>query len=158
MDAVAGDPVGSGGIGDLPEPVEHCALCRWEEHCAARREADDHLSLVARIQRSQRTRLAERGIETMAQLAAAEPADRPKRIGAGTFDTLRAQARLQLRRAHDAESYATNCSSLRRGAGSHICRRRRRVTCSLTWRGTRSSTDGLEYLFGCVFLNHSTEI
>ena len=89
------DIVDAGLPGTYPEPVEHCALCRWEEHCAAQREADDHLSLVARIQRSQRTRLVERGIETVAQLAAAEPADRPKRIGEGTFEALRAQARLQ---------------------------------------------------------------
>ena len=76
--------------------MEHCALCRWEEHCVARREADDHLSLVARIQRSQRTRLAERGIATVTQLAAAEPEDRPPRIGTGTFESLRAHARLQV--------------------------------------------------------------
>ena len=73
--------VDAGLSATYPEPVEHCALCRWEEHCVARREADDHLSLVARIQRSQRTRLVERGIATVAQLAAAEPEDRPPGSG-----------------------------------------------------------------------------
>lgn len=62
----------------------------------ARREADEHLSLVAWIQRSQRTRLVERGIETVTQFAAAEQADRLPRIGVATFDGLRAQARLQM--------------------------------------------------------------
>lgn len=32
-------PLGSGVSATYPEPVEHCALCRWEEHCEARREA-----------------------------------------------------------------------------------------------------------------------
>jgi hypothetical protein len=50
---VGAAPVANGSIGiglasTYPEPVEHCALCRWEEHCVAQREGDDHLSLVAR--------------------------------------------------------------------------------------------------------------
>ena len=32
-----------------PEPVEHCAICRWDDLCAARRRGDDDLSLVAGI-------------------------------------------------------------------------------------------------------------
>src|SRR5271154_4507780 len=74
-----------GTAGTYPDPVEHCGVCRWEEHCAARREAADHLSLVAMIQRSQQTRLGERGIATVPQLAYAEPADRTPRIGTATF-------------------------------------------------------------------------
>src|ERR1035441_3847695 len=79
-----------------PEPVEHCALCRWENHCVARRQADDHLSLVARIQRSQCIQLVEREITTVTQLATAEPANRPPRIGTAAFESLRAHARLQI--------------------------------------------------------------
>ena len=37
-----------------PEPVEHCGICEWQQSCAARRGADDHLSLVAGITRGQR--------------------------------------------------------------------------------------------------------
>ena len=84
-----------------PEPVEHCAVCRWESHCAARREADDHLSLVANIRRSQRVRLGERGITTVAELAEAGSTARPPRIGQGTFEALCAQARLQTGTAHE---------------------------------------------------------
>ena len=51
--------------GSYPEPVEHCQLCRWEEHCATQRDTDEHLSLVARIQRSQRSRLIEHGIDRL---------------------------------------------------------------------------------------------
>ncbi|TMC63702.1 MAG: nuclease, partial [Chloroflexi bacterium] len=32
-------------VGTYPQPVEHCDVCRWAIECAARRRADDHLSL-----------------------------------------------------------------------------------------------------------------
>jgi predicted RecB family nuclease len=82
--------------GTYPEPVAHCGLCRWSEHCAARWEADDHLSLIAGLGRAQTVRLSEAGITTCAQLAVAAPSDRPARIGRGTFERLRQQARLQM--------------------------------------------------------------
>jgi predicted RecB family nuclease len=92
--------------GTYPEPVEHCGLCSWEAHCDARRAADDHLSQVANMRRSQTVRLRERGIATMAALAGASPEDRPARIGADTFATLREQAKLQVRqRQTGAVSY-----------------------------------------------------
>ena len=85
-----------GFAGTYPEPVDHCGLCRWSEHCLARWAADDHLSLVAGLGRAQIVRLSEVGITTCAQLAVAQPGDRPARIGRPTFERLRQQARLQL--------------------------------------------------------------
>ena len=41
--AIGGDPAAE----VYPEPVEHCAICRWRELCADRRRNDDDLSLVA---------------------------------------------------------------------------------------------------------------
>ena len=87
--------------GTYPDPVAHCGLCRWSEHCAARWEADDHLSLVAGLGRAQTVRLGEVGITTCAQLAVAVPGDRPARIGRPTFERLCHQARLQSYRALD---------------------------------------------------------
>lgn len=85
------------GLGTTyPDPVEHCGLCRWEEHCGAQREHDDHLSLVAALGRSQTARLTEAGITTVAQLAEAPATARPVRIGQLTFESLRKQARLQV--------------------------------------------------------------
>lgn len=85
-----------GFAGTYPEPVAHCGLCRWSEHCSARWAADDYLSLVAGLGRAQIVRMSEVGITTCAQLAAAQPRDRPVRIGHPTFERLRHQARLQL--------------------------------------------------------------
>ena len=35
------------GEDTYPEPVPHCAICRWSPHCEARRREDDHLRYVA---------------------------------------------------------------------------------------------------------------
>ncbi len=88
--------LGEGSNGTYPHPVEHCALCHWQKHCDAHRESDDHLSLVANMRRSQTTRLNEKGIEKVAELARATSADRPPRVGPHTFETLRRQAALQV--------------------------------------------------------------
>lgn len=82
--------------GTYPEPVEHCGLCGYIDHCQARWGADDHLSLIAGIGRAQVVRLSEAGITTCAQLAVAVPGDRPRRIGSGPFERLHEQARLQV--------------------------------------------------------------
>ena len=61
-----------------PYPVSHCALCEHDSGCRARREADDHLSLVAGIRRTQVERLEDAGIRTVAALAVG-PAVAPDR-------------------------------------------------------------------------------
>ena len=74
----------SDGLADIyPEPVAHCGLCRWSDLCDARWEQDDHLSLVARLARTQLIRLSQAGIKTVAELARATPEQKPSRIGRG---------------------------------------------------------------------------
>jgi uncharacterized protein len=134
-----------------PEPVEHCGVCRWEERCVARREADEHLSLVARIRSSQRTRLVERGIETVTRLAAAEPADRPPRIGAATFDGLRAQARLQLVERTTGE-LRYELLAPEDGCGFARLPQPSEGDVFFDMEGDPFFDDGLEYLFGVVLV------
>jgi predicted RecB family nuclease len=55
-----------------PEPVAHCEICRWRALCDEKREADDHLSLVANVTTRQRELLQAAGIDTLAELGAAE--------------------------------------------------------------------------------------
>ena len=80
-----------------PEPVEHCGICEWQQSCAARRRADDHLSLVAGITRGQRSRLVEREVTTMAALGALRLPVSPRLdgIGEAALARIREQARLQ---------------------------------------------------------------
>ncbi len=48
--ALGGDPAAE----VYPEPVEHCAICRWRDMCRERRRTDDDLSLVAGMTTGQR--------------------------------------------------------------------------------------------------------
>jgi uncharacterized protein len=89
--------------GTYPEPVAHCRLCRYAEHCQARWLADDHPTLIAGVGRTLAIRLAEASITTGAQLARAQVADRPPRIGQRTFERMRTQARLQVNERSTAE-------------------------------------------------------
>ena len=67
-------------VATYPEPVDHCEVCRWVVECKARREADDHLSLVAGITTRQRRGLVGRGVSTLEALGElplpADPAGR----------------------------------------------------------------------------------
>src|SRR4051794_3436302 len=76
----------NGAVSTYPWPVAHCGLCRWDEHCTQQREKDDHLTLVAWMRREQAVKLEQRGIATLAQLAAADPvADVPAGMNPLTF-------------------------------------------------------------------------
>jgi uncharacterized protein len=79
-----------------PQPVEHCGLCRYAEHCEARWLADDYPTLIAGVGRTRAIRLAQMGITTGAELARARAEDRPRRMAERAFDGLREQARLQI--------------------------------------------------------------
>jgi uncharacterized protein len=84
--------------GTYPDPVEHCEVCRWAAECAARRRADDHLSLVAGISARQRRALAARGVDTVADLGRLRlPLDPPiEGTSATALARVREQARIQL--------------------------------------------------------------
>lgn len=140
-----------------PEPVEHCGLCRWEEHCVAQREGDDHLSLVARIQCSQSTRLVEQGITTVTQLAIAEPSNRPPRIGTTTFESLRAQARLQIERRRSGELRYELLKPEQDCGFAHLPKPSEGDV-FFDMEGDPFFDDGLEYLFGCVSARDSSKL
>lgn len=84
--------------GAYPEPIEHCDTCRWRRHCDERRRADDHMSLVAGISKSQIGELERRGIDTMAALAGLPlPLQwRPERGAVQSYEKIREQARIQV--------------------------------------------------------------
>jgi predicted RecB family nuclease len=84
--------------GAYPEPIEHCETCRWRRHCGERRRADDHMSLVAGISKSQIGELERRGIETMTALAELPlPLRwRPDRGAVQSYERVREQAKIQV--------------------------------------------------------------
>lgn len=79
-----------------PEPVEHCAQCRWSPRCQAQWRREDDLSLVAWMRRDQARALREAGIETVRALGETTPGDLPLSIGEDARVRLADQARLQL--------------------------------------------------------------
>ncbi len=134
-----------------PSRSSTAQLCRWEEHCVARREADDHLSLVARIQRSQRTPTG----RARASRPSRSSPPRSRRIahpGSGP-----PRSRLYARRRvytvdqrRSGQSCATSCSRPRQAAGSPACRQPSAGDVFFDMEGDPFFDDGLEYLFGCV--------
>jgi uncharacterized protein len=85
-----------------PEPVDHCRVCSWWTMCVDRRRADDHLSLVANITRSNRRRLVAAGVDTLEELAALGDETQVAKLPPRILERLRHQASLQLgyRRDH----------------------------------------------------------
>ncbi len=84
------------------EPVPHCEICRWWEHCDRRRHRDDHLSLVAGMQRLHAGELKRQGIKTLKAFATDQvPLQTPRRGRRETYVKLRAQAAVQLRGRHE---------------------------------------------------------
>jgi predicted RecB family nuclease len=78
-----------------PEPVEHCAICRWSPFCASRRRTDDDLSLIAGVTADQRRALKAAGVRT--RRAFAGRADLAGvRAGQAALERAQRQARLQV--------------------------------------------------------------
>jgi predicted RecB family nuclease len=79
-----------------PEPVEHCAICRWNPACSGRRRADDDLSLVAGMSKGQRRRLKEFGVPTRRGFAALDPVPALRGTSREALERARSQAILQV--------------------------------------------------------------
>jgi uncharacterized protein len=79
-----------------PDPVEHCAVCRWWQVCQAKRRDDDHLSLVAGMRTLQIEELEKQQIHTLEAFATAETLTRPARGNKEALLRRQAQAKVQL--------------------------------------------------------------
>ena len=90
--AVGGDPAAE----VYPEPVEHCAICRWRDMCRERRRTDDDLSLVAGMTTGQRRALKGDGISTRRGFAGLAGLPRLDRVSPDVLGRAQRQARLQV--------------------------------------------------------------
>ena len=77
-----------------PEPVEHCAICRWRPRCEDRRRRDDDLSLIAGMAAEQRRRLKAAGIATRRGFAALDELPELSGVSRGSLAGAPQQARL----------------------------------------------------------------
>jgi predicted RecB family nuclease len=85
-----------GGPLPYPEPVEHCAICRWRPRCEDRRRRDDDLSLIAGMSAGQRRRLKAAGIATRRGFAARRELPDLRGVNREALAGARQQARLQV--------------------------------------------------------------
>ncbi len=79
-----------------PEPVEHCAICRWSERCSNRRRSDDDLSLIAGIRAGQRRALKGAGVTTRRGFARLSELPELSRVSRAALAGAQSQARLQV--------------------------------------------------------------
>ena len=87
---------GNGARVTYPYKVEHCQFCPWWKRCADRRRADDHVSLVANVNRTQAIRLEAAGVDTVGALAQLPAGTPVPKLSHETLAGMRLQASLQL--------------------------------------------------------------
>ena len=154
---------GAGPPADLyPEPVEHCAICRWSELCAGRRRQDDDLSLVAGMTTGQRRALKVAGIATRRGFAGRAEPPRLDRVSRDALRRAQGQARLQVASEDDGVIRYEILEPERDGDGALVANRGllalpEPVTGDLFFdiEGARYYSEdsrefGLQYLFGIV--------
>jgi uncharacterized protein len=118
--ARAGEPAEA-----YPAEIGHCNICRWSDRCEAVREADDYLGIVAGMRTSQIDRLATSNIVRIGELGLATDEQRPFGMAEASFETLRAQAKLQHRQRTEHRHFYELL--------------RTRATSTSTWRAIRST-------------------
>jgi predicted RecB family nuclease len=137
--------------GSYPEPCSHCSTCHWKETCATQWQKDDHLSLVANIQRTQAAKLERAGVKTVAQLAVLRAETRIPDLNPQGFERLRAQAALQehKRRTGENKLELIECDP---GRGFYRLPKPDPGDLFFDMEGDPLHPQGLEYLFGVCLL------
>ena len=145
-----------------PEPVEHCAICRWRDMCADRRRSDDDLSLVAGMTTGQRRALKGDGTSTRRGFAGLAELPRLDRVSRDSLERSRLQARLQVA-SEDAGSIRYEILEPERDGGGELVANRGLLALPepadgdlfFDIEGARYYSEdgrefGLQYLFGVV--------
>lgn len=141
--------VEEGAVGTRPEPCSACNLCGWREVCSERWEAEDHLSRVAGIQKSQINKLRAAGVDSVHELAALPSDIHIAKLAPKTFARLRAQAALQVGcRGHDP---AIELLPIEDGRGFARMPQPDPHDLFFDLEGDPLHPDGLEYLWGVHF-------
>jgi uncharacterized protein len=140
-----------------PLPCRYCSSCDWRENCAARWEADDHLSIVANIQMPQVSKLEFHGIRTLASLAASAADAQIPGLSPDVFQRLGSQAVLQQHKRQTGEDRYEPISS---EPGKGFARLPERDSGDLFFdmEGDPLHPEGLEYLFGLHYVENGAPI
>lgn len=139
-----------------PEPCSHCDRCDFRTLCNDKRIADDHLSQVANIRKSQIRRLAKVGVTTVEQLGACSQ-ERVKGIGDQPFARLKEQAKLQLHKRHTGNDRYELLPPPSPTKGLLALPPPDEGDLFFDIEGDPFFPEGLEYLFGVVHLEGTQE-
>jgi uncharacterized protein len=136
-----------------PAPCSHCSTCHWNETCTAQWQADDHVYLVAGIQRSQAAKLERAGASTVAKLASWPLRTRIPDLNPQVLDRLRTQAALQEHKRCTGENKMELIES---DPGRGFARLPKPDPGDLFFdmEGDPLHPQGLEYLFGVCLLRN----
>lgn len=137
-----------------PLPVEHCEVCDWAEPCEDRRVADDHLSLVANLGRTQAIKFEAEGVAKVADLAVAGADRRPHGMSESTFERFRSQAELQVKERQSGELSLVllEPADLKEGPrGFGLLPEPNEGDLFFDIEGDPFYDDGLEYLWGAAY-------
>ncbi len=134
----------------VPSPCAQCDFCNWHALCTERWEQEDHLSLVANMQRGQIEKLQRAGIGTLAALAALPLSFRVPEMQQETFARLRSQAALQWEKRTTGNG-RVELLSPQAGKGFARLPRPDKGDLFFDMEGDPYYPDRLEYLFGVYF-------
>jgi predicted RecB family nuclease len=141
----------AGATPAYPYPVAACDFCDWWHVCKDKRRAEDHISLVAGLQRRQGLLIEQQDIHDVSTLVELDDPGAIPGIRSDTITALRAQAELQLRsRGRDAPLYEL----LAPEAGRGLARLPKTSAGDVYFDfegDPHWGDEGLEYLFGSVF-------
>jgi predicted RecB family nuclease len=140
-----------------PEPCNACSLCGWKNYCSQIWIDDDHLSLVANIQKNQIQKLKNANINTLEQLATNPPTNIIAEINPEVFQRLQEQASLQLQKRNSGQDIY---KILPRNPGKGFDRIPPKDPGDLFFdmEGDPLYPDGLEYLFGIYYFKNQEGI
>jgi predicted RecB family nuclease len=140
-----------------PEPCRACERCHWRDLCAEQWEKDDHLSLVANIQRSHVEKLRAAGIRTVRALAELPQDAVIPKLSIDAFTRLRSQARLQTHRSDTGEN-KVEILPAQEGRGFARLPKPDPGDLFLDFEGDPLYPDGLEYLMGLYFVDSGVPV
>jgi predicted RecB family nuclease len=147
-----------GGIETYPEAVEHCGICSWWSTCDKRREADDHLSLVAGMRNAHIHELHKQDITTLKTFARAEELETPDRGNKESLLKRQSQAKVQLD-GREQEKLLYKLLPIEPGRGLHRLPQPGRGDIYFDIEGDAFYPDGgLEYLLGYAFRDDSSTL
>ncbi len=132
------------------EPCQHCGYCPWKDHCTHQWHQDNHLSLVANIQRSHIDTLRQAGIHGVAALAAVPQGTQVPGLNREVLERLRSQAALQTHKAQTGED-RYEILPFPPGKGFERLPHPNSGDLFFDMEGDPLYPGGLEYLFGVYF-------